>query len=67
MIYAQYGLLYEIIRNSPRSSFDPEVKTGPHADGIVGCMSTKPTDSVVQQVSQLSINQYTSIQAMASS
>ena len=56
MIYAQSGLLYEIIPNAPRSSFDPKVKLGPHADGIVGCASAKPVDSVAKQVSQLSIN-----------
>ena len=47
-IYAQSGLLYEIIPNAPHSSFDPKVKPGPHVDGIVGCMSTKPVDLVVQ-------------------
>ena len=67
LIYAQYGLLYEIIPNAPRSSFNPKIKPGPHADGIVGCTSTKPMDSVVKQVSQLSINQSTSGQATASS
>ena len=66
-IYAQSGLLYEIIPNAPRSNFDPKVKPGPHADGIVGCTSTKPTDSIVKQVSQLSINQSSSGQATASS
>ena len=67
LIYAQFGLLYEIIPNAPRSSFEPKVKPGPHVDGIVGCMSTKPMDSVVQQVIQLSINQYTLGQATTSS
>ena len=67
LIYAQSGLLYEIIPNPPRSSFDTKVKLGPHADGIVGCVSAKPTDLVVKQVSQLSINQSASRQAMASS
>ena len=57
LIYAQSGLLYEIIPNAPSSNFNPKVKLGPHADGIVGCTSTKPVDSVVKQVSQLSINQ----------
>ena len=57
LIYAQPGLLYEIIPNAPRSSFDPKVKPRPHADGIVGCTSTKLADSVVKQVIQLSINQ----------
>ena len=67
MIYAQSGLLYEIIPNAPHSSFDPKVKPGPHADGIVGCASAKPVDSVAKQASKLSINQSASGQAMASS
>ena len=67
LIYAQYGLLYEIIPNAPQSSFDPKIKPRPHVNGIVGCTSTKPMDSVVKKVSQLSINQSTSVQATASS
>ena len=51
------GLLCEIIPNAPRSSFDPKIKPGPDADGIVGCTSARPVDLVVKQVSQLSINQ----------
>ena len=51
LIYAQSGLLYEIIPNALHSSFDPKVKPGPHADGIVGCASAKPADSVAKQVS----------------
>ena len=65
MIYAQSGLLSEIILNALRSSFDPKIKPGPHANGIVGCTSVKPMDSVVKQVIQLSINQSTLGQAMA--
>ena len=67
MIYALSGLLYEIIPNALCSNFKPKVKPRPHADGIVGCVSAKPADSVEKQVSQLSINQSTSGQAMASS
>ena len=67
MIYAQSGLLYEIIPNAPHSSFDPKVKPGPHADGIVGCASNKPIGSVAKQVAQLSINKSASRQATASS
>ena len=65
LIYVQSGVLYEIIANAPRSSFDPKVKPGPHVDGIVGCMSTKPTNSVVKHVIQLSVNQFASGQATA--
>ena len=67
LIYAQSSLLYEIIPNAPCSSFDPKVKPGPHADGIVGFASAKPADSVAKQVSQLSINQFSLGQAMTSS
>ena len=67
LIYAQSSLLYEIIPNAPHFGFDPKVKPGPHADGIVGCVSVKPVDSVAKQVSQLSLNQSASGQAMASS
>ena len=67
LIYAQSGLLYEIIPNALHSSFDPKVKPRPHADGIVGCVSAKPMDLVAKQVSQFSINQSASGQAMASS
>ena len=67
MIYAQSGFLYEIIPNAPRSSFNPKFKPRPHADGVVGFASDKPMDSVAKQVIQLSINQFASGQATASS
>ena len=67
LIYTQSSLLYEIIPNAPHSSFNPKVKPGPHADGIAGCTSAKPTDSVAKQVSELSINQYSLGQATTSS
>ena len=67
LIYAQSRILYEIIPNAPRSNFDPKVKPGPHVDGIIGSNSAKLADSVTKQVSQLSLNQPTSGQAMASS
>ena len=65
LIYAQSRILYEIIPNALHSSFDPKINPRPHADGIVGCTSTTPTDSVVKQVSQLTINQSALGQAMA--
>ena len=51
LIYGQSDLLYEIIPNAQCSSFDPKINPGPHADGIVGCASAKPVDSVAKQVS----------------
>ena len=67
LIYAQSSLLYEIIPNAPRSSFGPKVKPGQHGNGIVGCVSAKPVDSVAKQVIQLSINQSSLGQATTSS
>ena len=67
LIYAQSKLLYEIIPNTLHSSFDPKIKHGPHADGIVGSTSAKHSDSIVKQVIQLSINQFALGQATASS
>ena len=46
LIYAQSGILYEIIPNVPRSNFDPNFKPRPHGDGIVGSASAKTIDSV---------------------
>ena len=66
LIHAQSGIFYEIIPNALRSSFDPKIKLGPHVDGIVGCKSTQPMDSIVKQVSQLFINQSALGQATAS-
>ena len=57
MIYAQSGLLYEIIPNVPRSNFDPKFKLGPHVNGIVGSASAKHTGLVTNQMNNLSINQ----------
>ena len=67
LIYSQSELLYEIIPNVPCSSFDPKIEPEPHANGIVGCTSTKHMDSIVKQGIQLSINQFMSGQAMDSS
>ena len=67
LIYAQFGLLYDIVPNALRSSFNPKFKPEPHADGIVYSTITKLADSVVKQVSQLSINQSMLGQATASS
>ena len=57
LIYAQSGILYEIIPNTPRSIFNAKFKTGSHVDGIVGSASAKPAESVTNQMNKLSINQ----------
>ena len=50
LIYAQFGILYEIILNAPHSNFDPKFKPRPHLNGIVGSTSRKPTNSIRKQV-----------------
>jgi hypothetical protein len=36
LIYAQSGMLYEIIPDTPQSNYDPRQNPGPHVDGIIG-------------------------------
>ena len=67
LIYAQSGLLYEIIPNAPRSNFDPKLKPGPHADGIVDSASAKHVSLVTNQMNNLSVNYPTSRKSMTSS
>ena len=47
LIYAQSGMLYHILPEAPRSTYDPRQKPGPHADGIVGSANVKSTDSMM--------------------
>ena len=56
LIYAQFGLLYEILSNAPWLNFDPKFKPGSCVDGIVGSTSTKVVDQVTHQMRDLSIN-----------
>ena len=57
LMYAQSGLLYEIIPNTLWYNFDPKFKHGTHVDGIVGYTSSKGIDQVMNQMGNLSINQ----------
>ena len=50
LIYAQFGILYEIIPEAPRSSHNVEKpKPGPHADGVVGSVSSPTIESLDKQ------------------
>jgi hypothetical protein len=41
LIYSQSGTLYDIIPQAPRPSNDkPRTTLGPHADGVIGSIST---------------------------
>jgi hypothetical protein len=57
LIYAQFGMLYKIITDTPRSNYDPRKNLGPHADGIIGSANVKSTDLVTSQLKELSLIQ----------
>jgi hypothetical protein len=57
LIYAQFGMLYEILSDALRSNYDPRQKHGPHADGIIGSTNTKSIDLVVNRLKELSLSQ----------
>jgi hypothetical protein len=67
IIYAQSGILYEIIPDAPWSNKDPRQNHGPHADGTIGSANSKSTDHVTNHMKKLSLNQFATGWAMASS
>ena len=49
LIYAQSGILYEIIPEAPRSTHSvKKPKPGPHADGVVGFVSSSTMESLAK-------------------
>ena len=58
LIYAQSGLLYEIIPNAPFLVSTPKLILDHMPMELWVVQVPKPMDSVVKQVSQFSINQY---------
>jgi hypothetical protein len=48
-------MLYEILLDAPRSSYDPINNPGPHVDGIVGFTNVKYADLVTSQLKELSL------------
>jgi hypothetical protein len=57
LIYAQSGMLYKILRDAPRSNYDPRKNLEPHADGIIGYENTNSVDLVTHQLKELSLSQ----------
>ena len=54
LIYAQSGILYEIIPEATRATNDQEKpKPGPHADGVVGSVSNPIVESLAKQLHEL--------------
>jgi hypothetical protein len=56
LIYAQSGMLYHLLLDAPRSTYDPRKKPGTHVDGIVGTPNVKSADSVTSHMKELSLN-----------
>ena len=47
LIYSQSGILYGIIPEAPRPSYEAEKpKPGPHADGVVGSVNSPTIESL---------------------
>ena len=57
LIYAQFGMLYEIFLDAPRSNYDPRQNPRPHVDGIIGSANANSTDLVTNQLKDLSLSQ----------
>ena len=56
LIYSQSGTLYDIIPNTSRPLNDqPRTSPGPHADGVIGSISTTSVGQVARQLGQLTI------------
>jgi hypothetical protein len=67
LIYSQSGLLYEIFPYAPQSILDKtKQRYGPHADGIIGSIKTKPFDLLSNKLQQFSIQQTTANQTTSS-
>ena len=61
MIYAQSGILYEIIHEAPRSTNSAKKpKPGPHVDGVVGSINSPTVESLAKKLYELSAKQSTS-------
>jgi hypothetical protein len=67
LIYAQYGILYEIISDAPWSNYDPIQNPGPHDDGIIGSTNAKTIDLVMNQLKDLSLSHPVARNILASS
>jgi hypothetical protein len=57
LIYGQSGMLYHLLPDAPRSTYDLRKNPGPNADDIVGYANVKSADSVTNQLKELSLSQ----------
>jgi hypothetical protein len=51
-------MLYHLLPDELRSTYDPRENLGPHADGIVGSANVNFTDLVTNQLKDLSLSQF---------
>jgi hypothetical protein len=51
-------MLYHLLLDTPRSTYDPRKKLGPHADGMLGSANVKSVDSLTNQLKELSLIQF---------
>jgi hypothetical protein len=64
LIYAQSGMLYEILPNMSRSNYDPRKNPGPHANGIIGSANAK-VEAILQLPPPCNIRQLQGLQGKA--
>jgi hypothetical protein len=65
LIYAQSRMLYHLLPDAPRSTYDPRKNPIPHANDIVGSTNVKYANSVTNQLKELYLRQ--SVGGLASS
>jgi hypothetical protein len=53
IIYAQSGMLYEILPDALRSNYDPRKNPEPHADGIMSFVNVKSAELVTSYFKHL--------------
>jgi hypothetical protein len=57
LIYAQPGMLYHLLPNALRSTYNPMQNPECHADGIIGSANVKYVDSVTNQLKEFPLSQ----------
>jgi hypothetical protein len=67
LIYAQSGMLNEILPNALKSNYDPRKNLGPHVDGIIGSANDNSMELLMNQLKDLSLRHSVVGQASSSS
>jgi hypothetical protein len=67
LIYAQSGMLYEILLDMSQSNYDPRKIPGPDVDDIIGSTNATSIDLVTNYLKYLSLSQLVVGQASTSS